>query len=140
MKIVFVFMAFFLGFMPTAYAQGPDIVSEPICFQIRNTQDFTMYGTIWTDFYTTPEGTKARHSSAYRLEAAGTKDSDGNFIDRAEYCSFGPFYEGRKLEINIRTLFPVFSCKTRVDQGEILLQAKRKDDDSGYDYWLSCYE
>lgn len=124
----------------SAYAQTPDIVSDPICFQIRNTQDFTMYGTIGTDYYTTPSGTQARHRSNYRLEAAGSVDEEGYPADRAEFCSYGPFFPDRKLELVIRTLFPVFSCMTRIDQGEIVLRAERNESDSGYNYFADCYE
>lgn len=138
---------FVLGCMPLGAqalaqqsAQKPDIVKEPICFMVRNSADFTMYGNFGTDFYTTPQGGQARHRSSYRLEAAGKMDEEGNPADRAEFCSYGPFFEGRKLELTIRTLFPVFSCMTRLDGGEIVLRAERKADDSGYDYHADCYE
>lgn len=117
-----------------------DIVSEPICFTIRNSADFTMYGNLGTDYYTTPDGVQARHRSNFQLFAAGSVDEDGYPSDRAEFCSYGPFFEGRKLELQIRTLFPVFSCMTRIDQGEIVLRAERNEDDSGYKYSAECYD
>lgn len=123
-----------------AMAQQPDIVSEPICFTVRNSADFTMYGNFGTDYYTSPQGGQARHRSNFRLEAAGEKDAEGYPADAAEFCSYGPFFEGRKLELVIKTLFPVFTCKTRLDAGEIVLRAIRKADDSGYDYLADCYE
>jgi hypothetical protein len=133
-----------VSFVSQAKAQGdlttPDIVKDPICFQVRNSADFTMYGNFGTDFYTTPSGTQARHRSNFRLEAAGSIDEDGYPADRAEFCSYGPFFEGRKLELQIRTLFPVFACTTRIDQGEIVLRADRKQDNTGYNYYADCYE
>lgn len=125
-----------------AFAQTaqPDIVSEPICFAVRNAADFTMYGNFGTDYYTTPDGAQARHRSNFQLKAAGEKDEDGFPADRAEFCSYGPFFEGRKLELTMRTLFPVFSCKTRLDGGEIVLHAERNADDDGYEYYADCYE
>lgn len=140
MRYVLSALVLFVFFATPAKAQQPDIVSDPICFQLRNTMDFTMYGTFGTDYYTTPDGVQARHRSNYRLEAAGTIDEDGYPADRAEFCSYGPFFEGRKLELTIRTLFPVFSCMTRIDQGEILLRAERNESDSGYNYFADCYE
>lgn len=121
-------------------AREPDIVKDPICFLVRNSADFTMYGNFGTDYYTDPAGTLARHRSNFRLEAAGSINEEGYPTDRAEFCSYGPFYPGRKLNLQIRTLFPVFSCKTRIDQGEIVLRAKRKPSDNGYDYYADCYE
>ncbi|MFP4314005.1 MAG: hypothetical protein ACLFR0_06740 [Alphaproteobacteria bacterium] len=123
-----------------AQAQKPDIVSEAICFQVRNSMDFTMLGSIGTNYYTTPQGTKARHRSNFRLQPAGSIDEQGYPADRAEFCSYGPFYADRKLELTIRTLFPVFSCMTRIDQGEIVLRADRNESDSGYNYYADCYE
>ena len=141
----YLFIALFIfGCVSQAVAQDrpgqPDIVKDPICFMVRNSADFTMYGNFGTDFYTNPSGGQARHRSNFRLEAAGSIDEQGYPADRAEFCSYGPFFPGRKLELQIRTLFPVFSCMTRIDQGEIVLRADRKSDDSGYDYYADCYE
>ncbi len=121
-------------------AQQPDIVSEPICFNVRNAANFTMYGNIGTDYFTNTDGMKARHRSNFILEPAGSKDDEGYPSDRAEFCSYGPFFQGRKLELVMRTLFPVFTCMTQLDQGEIVLRAKRKADDSGYEYFADCFE
>ncbi len=135
MSFVAVFTA---GFPVRGSAQ--DIVSDPICFNVRNDANFTVYGNLGTDYYTTPDGIKARHRSNFRLEAKGEIDEEGYPADRAEFCSYGPFYPGRKLEFVLRTLFPVFSCMTRIDQGEIVIKGKRKADDSGVDMWAECYE
>lgn len=143
MKWALVFTSLLLGGLSTpvlAQQAEPDIVSDPICFNVRNAADFTMYGNIVTDFYTTPQGSQSRHRSNFRLEAAGKVDENGHPSDRAEFCSYGPFLEDRKLEIVIRTLFPVFSCKTKLDQGEIVLRATRKASDNGYDYFADCFE
>lgn len=140
MRCFFSVLLLFIVFAAPAKAQQPDIVSEPICFQVRNSENFTMYGTIGTNYYTDPRGVQARHRSNFRLEAAGTIDEEGYPADRAEFCSYGPFFEGRKLELTIRTLFPVFSCITRLDQGEIILRAERNASDSGYNYFADCFE
>jgi hypothetical protein len=141
MRALFAALCLFLIFAGfEAKAEQSDIVAEPICFNVRNSADFTMYGNFGTDFYTTPQGSQARHRSNFRLEAAGSVDAEGYPSDRAEFCSYGPFYPGRKLDLTIRTLFPVFSCKTRLDGGEIVLRATRKANDSGYDYFADCFE
>ena len=140
MRGLLITLLFALSFSSVAMAQEPDIVSDPICFVVRNSADFKMYGNLGTDYFTRPDGIKARHRSNFQLSAAGSYDDEGYPSDRAEFCSYGPFYPERKLELTIRTLFPVFSCKTRLDQGEIVLRATRKADDSGYDYFADCYE
>ena len=140
MRLLLAALLVFVSFAFEAKAEKPDIVSDPICFQVRNSMDFTMLGAFGTDYYTTPQGTKARHRSNFRLEASGSVDEEGYPSDRAEFCSYGPFYPDRKLELTIRTLFPVFSCMTRIDQGEIVLRADRNASDSGYNYYADCFE
>lgn len=118
--------------------QDGEVVTEPICFKLRNTAEHNVYGTFGTNYYTAPDGTQARHRSNFRLEAAGTKDEQGYPADSAEFCSYGPFFEGRKLELVLRTLFPVFTCFTHIENGEIVIKSKRKADDSGYDLSAEC--
>lgn len=115
-----------------------EILKDPICFTVRNTAEHKVYGTFGTNYYVSPEGIKTRHRSNFRLEPAGAKDEQGYPADAAEFCSYGPFFEDRKLELVLRTLFPVFTCYTHVDQGEIVIHSKRKTDDSGYELWADC--
>lgn len=117
-----------------------EIVQDPICFTLRNTADHMIYGTFGTNYYVAADGTQARHRSNFQLDAAGKKDGEGFPSDAAEFCSYGPFFEGRKLELTLRTLFPVFSCYTKIESGEILIKSKRKADDSGNDMWAECFE
>lgn len=117
-----------------------EIVQEPMCFTVRNTAEHKVYGTFGTNYYVTPEGTQARHRSNFRLEPAGAKDEEGFPADAAEFCSYGPFFEGRRLELVLRTLFPIFDCYTKVDAGEIVIRSKRNASDSGFDVWAECRE
>ncbi|MCB1651000.1 MAG: hypothetical protein KDI46_03015 [Alphaproteobacteria bacterium] len=118
-----------------------DITEQPICTTIRNEATFRIYGGISTDYFVfNDQGDKTRHVSTIRLEAAGSTDpKTGQLTDRADICASGPFYPGRQLDLTLRTLFPVFSCKTRIDKGEIVIKAERKADDSGVDMWAECY-
>lgn len=129
---------FLLPFSAAAFEM--DIVKDPICFVVKNESDVSVTGSIVTDYYMSPDGTKARHRSNFRMGKAGSKDEQGYPDDMAEFCTYGPFYPDRKLEFVIRTLFPVFSCITKIDQGPIIIHATRKADDSGYDYSAQCYE
>jgi hypothetical protein len=125
-----------------AHAQNEnlDIVQEPICFSVRNEAPYMIFGNIATSDFTRPDGIVARHRSNFRLEAAGGVDSEtGEPSDRAEFCSYGPFFEGRKLELVLRTLFPVFTCQTKIDQGEIVIKGFRKDE-GGAQTWAECFE
>lgn len=138
------FLAFiFLGFFPgiaVAQNENLDIVSEPICFSVRNEASYLIMGHFMTEQYTKPDGTISRHRSNFRLNAAGEVNKNtGEPLDRAEFCSYGPFFEGRKLEMVLRTLFPVFSCQTKIDQGEIIIKGEPKPE-GGVRTWAECFE
>ncbi len=124
-----------------AQETAPDIVQEPICFRVRNEAPYKVYGNFITDYYTTPTGTRARHRSNFRLDEPGSKDEKGNPADAAEFCSYGPFMPGRKLELILRTLVPIFDCKTKVDQGEIVIKGYRNPPpQGGTKTWAECYD
>ncbi len=131
----------FLPFSVAAQDRVPDIVSEPLCFAVRNEAPYKIYGSFITDLYTNTEtGSKARHRSNFRLDVPGSTDEKtGHPTDRSEFCSFGPFFPGRKLEMTLRTLVPIFSCQTRIDRGEIVIQGKRKPE-GGTETWADCHE
>lgn len=117
-----------------------EIVQEPLCFKVRNEAPYKIYGNFGTDYYVAEDGTRARHRSNFRLEEAGAKDPQtGEAADAAEFCSYGPFYPDRKLELVLRTLVPIFSCKTKIDQGEIVVKGYRKPE-GGTNTYAECYE
>jgi hypothetical protein len=121
-------------------ARAQDIVQEPMCFQVINEAPYSVFGNFLTDYYMSPNGTRARHRSNFRLEAAGTVHKDGYPLDKAEFCSYGPFYPGRKLEMTLRTLVPIFSCRTHIDQGPIIIKGQRKPEPGGgTETWAECF-
>ena len=91
--------------MPGAEAEG-EIIREPICSALINRSDQTIIGTLSTASQKVQTGDVVKHRSNFRL-AAGEK---------MEFCSSGPFYEGRRLEDVLRTLIPLFDCKTKIDE------------------------
>lgn len=140
MRFIYAFIGFVSLFSSPAFAQNEnlDIVSEPICFEVRSEAPYKTYGSFRTEFFTRSDGIRARHTSNFRLEEAGARDEKGHPADRAEFCSFGPFLQGRKLEFTLRTLVPIFSCKTKIDQGEIVIKGYRKPE-GGTETWAECY-
>ncbi len=110
-----------------AQEREPLITEESYCMILHNDTGYTLYGSIGTDYYVGPDGQKARHVSNIKLG----KD------ERQQVCSNGPFYEGYKLELTIRTLFPVFSCKTALG-GEVRIYMQEKEDGFGKNYFADC--
>lgn len=135
---------FVLGIAGSAQAQSLndplDVVSEPICFKVRNTAPYKVYGSFITNYYTTETGSNARHRSNFRLDEPGSVDENTKEpSDQSEFCTYGPFLPDRKLELVLRTLVPIFSCKTKIDQGEIVIKGYRKPE-GGTDTYAECYE
>ena len=92
---------FVLSFAPSV-TFSEEIVAEPICFGVLSTAPHRVNGSIVTNYYISPQGVKARHRSNFRLDAAGAvDDKTGYKSDRAEFCTYGPFYPGRKLDFVI---------------------------------------
>lgn len=117
-----------------------DIINEPICFAVRNEAPYTVRGSFITAQYQRPDGIVARHRSNFRLlEAGGVDKNTGELGDHAEFCSYGPFMPDRQLELTLRSLVPLFSCKTRIDQGEIVVKGYRKPE-GGAKTWAECFD
>ena len=102
------------AFAQTSATEGKEgeLLPQPLCTYLINRSDQTIIGTISTASQTLPSGDSVKHRSNFKL-AAGARE---------QICAAGPFYEGRRLELVIRTLIPLFSCKTKLDQ-EIFLDS-----------------
>ena len=128
-----------LYFWPISHAIALDISPTPECFNVVNTAPYTVMGSVITDFFTNPDGKKARHTSNFRLEKKGARHAEEGYpVDRAEFCSTGPFLPGHKLRIVLRTLIPIFECETRIDQGDIVITGHRKPE-GGTVTTATCY-
>ena|SRR5688572_12398879 len=108
-------------------ADGKGVSPTQICGALVNQTEYRIYGTIATDVAGQKDGFDVRHNDTLRLEKG----------ERIEFCSTGPFYEGQRLALTLKTLFPVFECKTKIDQGDIVITAKPKE--TGYDWVATCY-
>lgn len=85
------------------------------CATLRNAAGQEVMGVIRTDQFIY-KGKLDRHEGNFNL-----KDDETVTI-----CSTGPFFEGYKVELTIRTIMPLFSCKTRLS-GEIVIRRKEQD-------------
>lgn len=103
-----------------------EVVQDPVCFKLRSDAPYTVFGTVITNFYVDAQGRKARHRSNFHLKQG----------ESSEFCTYGPFYEGRKLELVLRTLVPVFTCKTKID-GDIIIHGQMNTDGSTKS-WAEC--
>jgi hypothetical protein len=107
-------------------AEG-EVTAEPICFNVINRATYNVYGTVMTNIYTTPDGTEAHHRSNFRLGPS----------EKTNFCTSGPFFEGRKIDLTLRTLVPIFSCKTAIDR-DIIIYGREKPT-GGTQTWADCH-
>lgn len=113
--------------LPAVASKAGEVTSRPFCGMLVNRSSVSMRGTVATMAQTLPDGTQARHTINYKL-APGEKK---------QICASGPFYEGRKLELTIRSLIPLFSCMTRME-GDVYLDMK-EDSEGVKRYSATCY-
>lgn len=83
------------------------------CFFISNKAPYSVTGSLVTNYYETASGIPARAHNNFRLKSG----------EKQDFCTYGPFYEGARLELVLRTLMPIFSCYT-VAQGEIIIMGE----------------
>jgi hypothetical protein len=101
--------------LPPAGGTGKEgeILKKPICSWLTNRSEQTIMGFMATASQKVASGDVVKHRENFRLDAG----------QRKQFCAAGPFYEGQRLELTIRTIIPLFSCKTKIDR-EIFLDAK----------------
>ncbi|MCB9990286.1 MAG: hypothetical protein H6867_02765 [Rhodospirillales bacterium] len=112
--------------IPVAPAPITEVTPDPQCFNVINKAPYTVFGTISTDYFVRDDGIKARHQSNFRLKNEAY----------AEFCTTGPYYEGGKIDLTLRSLVPLFSCKTAVT-GDIVIHGRRKAE-GGTETWADC--
>lgn len=112
----------------SAQTRSDQFIDVPVCSELTNKSGFAIYGSVETDKVKMPDGDTAYYKSNIRLQANET----------TQICSNGPFFEGQKLILTLRSLFPLFECKTKLGQ-PIAINATPKKDGNGYDWSATCY-
>lgn len=94
------------------------ISPRPHCATIRNETGDRIFASIRSAYTANAAGEQKRHEGSFRLEKG----------EKTEVCSTGPFYPGYQVELVVKTMIPIFSCKTRL-AGTITLTSSRDKDD-----------
>jgi hypothetical protein len=80
------------------------ILARPVCSYLVNRSNQALLGTLATAPQTVKNGDALSHRENFRLEAG----------EKKQFCTIGPFYEGQRIELIIRTLIPLFKCRTQI--------------------------
>ena len=124
----------------SSVASAPQVIDNPRCFIVRNMMENSIYGNIATEAFTRDDGLTTRHRANFKLSPMGTKNEETmDPLDIKEFCTTGPFFEGGKISLELKTLFPIFSCLTRIDQGEIRVFNVR-DEDGNNKIFAKCFD
>ena len=121
----------FVAGLSSAQTKDEYLLDEPVCFTITNKERQMVYGHVETAPH---PATGNRHRSTFKLD----------YNQSAQACTVGPFYQGRRVSFTIKTLFPLFQCKTSVYQ-PIIIKRQRdgrgdyKKNKDGYTIWAECY-
>lgn len=114
-----------------AYAQekpDPEYVYPPICFEITNTAPYTVFGEVSTAEDQNDQGKIVTHRAVFRL-----KNQESEPV-----CSTGPYYEGSRLRITLRTIFPIFECKTLIYEDADIIIRGQVQNDGTTETWIEC--
>lgn len=118
-------LAVLLFFCALTLAVG-QAAAAPDCFRIVNRAPYTVIGAINGNYDTLPSGQKVRRNRNFRLFTG----------ESTEMCTTGPYYEGGRVELVIRSLVPLFSCFT-LPTGEIPIYGQRLPE-GGTRTWAEC--
>jgi len=113
MKWLLLITTAFMLHIPASFAG--DVTPFKECATLRNAANQEVLGVIKTDSFKY-KGQIVRHEGVFDLQ-------DG---ETANICSTGPFFPGYKVELTIKTIMPLFTCKTRLS-GEIVLRRKEEN-------------
>ncbi len=108
-----------------------EVTDEPLCFSIINEAPYTVMGTLETNYFIRADGVKTRHRENFRLAPQDWK----------QFCSRGPFFDGRRLDIVLKSLVPLFECRTALYE-DLRVQGRYKDEDEGggTETWIECLD
>ena len=122
------FLALLFLLIPVS-AQAAELYSpQPKCAVIRNETKDKTFVAIRTDFYTKPDGARSYYEEIMHLKPD----------EERQVCAKGPFYDGYKVNLIIKSLFPLFDCKTKLE-GTIPVREKPTPS-GGRDFYAVCVD
>jgi hypothetical protein len=111
-----------------AFPAAAQLLSDtPRCFTIINASGYKALGSVATAMAFDAAGNSNYHRDNFQLP-------DGA---RKEVCASGPFYDNYALEVQLRTLIPLWTCHVPTE-GQDLRILSRTDEDGDVAMYLDC--
>ncbi|MGE4313652.1 MAG: hypothetical protein AB7E85_05205 [Pseudobdellovibrionaceae bacterium] len=101
----------------SSYHDPPLLSNSPMCLQIVNDAAYTVFGSVESKPHETAKREFIHYKSNFKLNPGKASKA----------CSTGPFYPNYTLRFVIRTLVPVFTCRTHLN-GTIRITGKENAD------------
>lgn len=146
---LFLFISGYIGQGNTAFAQSsnktptrglagglpldpnyvPKTSPDNICFTVENETDGAIYAQVITNYYQQPDGNWGTHRHNFRSIPG----------EKYPVCTTGPFFEDRKIKIQVKSLIPILTCYFDLeDGGKTLSFFKKITDDDVVRLWANC--
>lgn len=116
-RLFFALTVFLLTLAPMGARAAPQYSTERQCGMLVNDTDRSVSGTISTNYDENDKGEKFRHQANFTLKPK----------EKWPFCTTGPYFDGEKVQLDLRSLIPLFTCLTRAE-GEILIRTRREND------------
>jgi len=118
----------FLFFFPFTVQAAGLYTERPHCAVLKNESKGTAFVAIRTDFYTAPDGSRSYYEEVIHLKEGQER----------EICAKGPFLPDYKVTLIVKSLFPLYECKTKLT-GTIPIR-ERPDKEGGRDVYAVCVD
>jgi hypothetical protein len=107
---------------PAMMTREGEVLAAPVCGKLINDSTVSIHGSIATMAQIVESGESLTHTLNFALKPG----------EETEICSKGPFYDGQRLDLTIRTLIPLFNCRTRIDRDIYLRMEEEQDGTKTY--------
>lgn len=122
---LFIISVLVIAFLNTP-AQAQLISEQPLCVTLYNNSENEILGHIETASYTDLENNISQHISGFKIAP----------MQRQDFCSTGPFFEGYKLRLVLKTSMPLYSCL--IETGREITMSSERDETSGWILSADC--
>ena len=121
---------FFLLVFPCAISPaGAQLLSPaPRCITLVNQSGYTALGSVSTTRYVSPDGVSSYHRQNFRMADQS----------RNKFCSTGPFYPGYGVEVQLRSLIPLWTCIVPANGQTIRILSRQEKEDDPVRLYMEC--
>lgn len=100
----------------------------PRCITLINQSGYSALGSVSTARFVAPDGTSSYHRQNFRLRAG----------DQNQFCATGPFYPNYGLEVELRSLIPLWTCRVSANGQAIRILSRQDKGEDTVRLYMEC--